>query len=307
MYEHFEGLFVDKETNIFISYKWNDISREEVDKICKILVFYQINPVRDIYKLKYGNSIKEYMNRISECDGAILLICDEYFFSINCMYEGILAMKNRKNRTLIRMVESSVFSNDFKRKIAEFWDNYEVAGMLGDDKEKLKIVRENYQNFVFWISDINSVSPKDTVQFEIQLKKHIERVMIESFNYLNMIGDLNSSKYIVISKVCDPACEDYYYYKNIGYSIQDSPVDYFKCFYNFDLLLEKCNTKEPINIHINNVVGIEEGNRGVDFAKYYFVIPTQKSLDKLAFEEKFGIERSEIEYDKRRIIVNYLE
>ena len=75
------------------------------------------------------------------------------------------------------------------------------------------------------------------------------------------------------------------------------------CFYNFVLSLERCDNNEHVDISINNVVGIEEGNWGVNFAKYYFVIPKQKSLDALAFEEKLDKEKSEIEFDKRRLIV----
>lgn len=161
MKERFEALSVGKETNFFISYKWNKISEDEADRICQQLVLYQVNPVRDAYRLKYGNSIMSYMNSINECDGVILLICKEYFFSINCMYEGITAMQNCKNRTLIRMVDSSVFSNEFRKEIAEFWDGFDATGMLGADKEKLIKVRENYQEFVFWISDTNSVNPED--------------------------------------------------------------------------------------------------------------------------------------------------
>lgn len=304
MKERFEALSVDKETSFFISYKWNEISEKEADRICKQLALYQINPVRDKYRLKYGNSIMSYMNSLNECNGVILLICDEYFFSINCMYEGITAMQNCKNKTLIRMVDSSVFSNEFKRKIAEFWDDFDATGMLGADKEKLKKVRENYQKFVFWISDTNSVNPDNTMQFVNELKKHIAKVFLESFNYSNMVEDLISSKEIVISKVCDPVCEEFYHYKNIDYSIQESPVEYFKCFYNFVLSLEKCDTKELVDISINNVVGIEEGKCGINFSKYYFVIPKQESLDTLAFEEKLGKDKSDIEYDKRRLIVN---
>lgn len=43
---------------------------------------------------------------------------------------------------------------------------------------------------------------------------------------------------------------------------------------------------------------------GLDFSKYYFVIPMQESLDKLAYEEKLGKERSEIKYFMRRIIIH---
>lgn len=109
---------------------------------------------------------------------------------------------------------------------------------------------------------------------------------------------------IVISDVCDLVGEERYNYKNIYYFIQESPVKYFKCFYSFIFILERCDIKENVDISINNVVGIEEGNWETNFSKYYFVILKQSSLDTLAFEEKLGKDISEVKYDKRRIIIS---
>lgn len=305
MKECFETLAVKRKIDFFISYKWNEISEDEANRLCKQLALYQINPIRDKYNLEYGDSIVSFMNSLKECDGVILIICEEYFFSINCMYEGIIAMKNCKKKSLIRLVENSIFTDKVKRKVAEFWDNFDETKVLGDEKEKLKQVRENYQEFVFWITDTNVVKPDDIIQFEKELKKHVEKVFLESYNYYNMVEDLINSKKVQISKVCDPICEEYYYYRNINYIIQDSPVEYFKCMYNFILLLEKYDAKELVNISINNVVGIEEGNFGENYSKYYFVIPKQESLDTLAYEEKLDKDKSEIEYDMRRITIYF--
>ena len=304
MNERFETLSVDKELNFFISYRWDPASKKEADRICEQLVLYQINPIRDVYILKYGESIKNYMDNLSACDGAILIISKDYFFSLNCMYEGIIAMQNCKNRTQIRMVDNSVYSNEFKKKILEFWKGFDAAGIFGDDEKKLELVRDNYQKFVSWISDTNSVLPNDINEFKHELNKHIGKIAMESFDYSSLVKDLCVSKDVIISKVCDPTCEEHYHYKNINYSVQESPVKYFKCFFNFIITLEKCDTKESVDIAINNVVGIQAGNFGTNFSKYYFVIPTQNSLDTLAFEEKIGKRISEIEYDRRRVIIN---
>lgn len=305
MKEYFEALSADTEINLFISYKWNEMSEKEADKVCEWLSTYQINPIRDKYRLKYGDSINAYMDSIKKCNGAILIISDDYFFSINCMYEGIIAMQECKNKVMIRRVENSVFSIEFRKKIKEFWENFDATGIFGDDKEKLEKVLGHYQEFVFWISDTNANSNISEEQLTDELKKHIAKIELESFSYDNMIQDLISSKEIVISKVCDPIAEERYHYRNISYSIHASFVDYFKGFYDFVLSLEKIDTGELVDIVINNVVGIQEGNWGEDFSKYYFVIPKQESLDELAFAEKIGKEKSEVEYDKRRIIVRF--
>lgn len=305
MKEQFGTLVGNKEMRFFISYKWNLISDQEADRICEQLCCFQINPIRDKFCLNYGDSIMSYMNTLCRCDGVIILISDDYFFSVNCMYEGILAMQNCKNKSIIRILENSVFSKEFSSKIVEYWDSYNSNGMFDGDKEKINKIYENYQEFVFWVKDTNAVNSDDYKKFEKELKKFISRVFLEGSEYMCMVEDLESSKFVAVSKVCDSSCEEYYRYKNIKYSIHNSPVDYFNCLYNFVITLEKFDTNECEDIQINNVVGIQEGNMGDNFSKYYFVIPTQDSLDKLAFEEKLEKEKSEIEYDKRRIVISF--
>lgn len=295
----------EKERNIFISYKWNEISEKEMKIISNKLMLIQINAIVDKYNLKYGNSITEYMTNLIYCDGVILIICDDYFFSMNCMYEGVMAMKEMKNKTIIRMVENSIYEPRQKEKIKKYWNNYDETGIIGSEKNKLKMVRENYQEFIAWITDTNTVRPNDITQFEKELDIYVSKVYFESDIYTNMVSDLIVSKSVVISKVCDTICEEYYRFKNISYSTQESPINDFKCLFDFKLILEKINTNEIVKMPIKNVVGIESGNLGEKFAKYYFVIPRQDSLETLAYEEKFKKDKSKIEYNRRRITINF--
>ncbi len=108
-------------------------------------------------------------------------------------------------------------------------------------------------------------------------------------NQINPIRDkysLCNSKSVTISKLCDPVGEEQYFFKNINYFIQESPVSRFRCFCNFVLHLVKCDTNEETKIQINDVVGIELGNSGENFSKYYFVIPEHESLERAFFKEK---------------------
>lgn len=306
MEEKFEKLLnEEKERNIFISYKWNEISEKEMKIISNKLMLIQINAIVDKYNLKYGNSITEYMTNLIHCDGVILIICDDYFFSMNCMYEGVMAMKEMKNKTIIRMVENSIYEPRQKEKIKKYWNNYDETGIIGSEKNKLKMVRENFQEFIAWITDTNTVRPNDITQFEKELDIYVSKVYFESDIYMNMVKDLIVSKSVVISKVCDTICEEYYRFKNISYSTQESPINDFKCLFDFKLILEKINTNEIVNMSIKNVVGVESGNLGEKFAKYYFVIPRQDSLETLAYEEKFKKDKSKIEYNRRRITINF--
>ena len=304
MTERYEPLSVSKEMNFFISYKWNNESEVEADRICDELVRYQINPIRDKYSLEYGRSIKEFMDGLKDCDGVILIICEEYFLSLNCMYEGISTMQFCKNRTIIRILEDEIFSLEFKKKVLDFWEKYDLNGLANSDLEKLNIVRNGFQDFLSWISDTNSAKSKETTIFSKQLKKHISKVYLEGSAYFDMVEDLTSSKMVTISKVCDPVGEEQYIYKSIDYSIQDSPVARFRCLYNFVLHLVKCDTNEETKIQINDVVGIEPGNLGADFSKYYFVIPERESLERAFFKEKMGEDKCDINFDKHGITIS---
>lgn len=304
MQDRYEAFQPIEQLSIFISYKWNEISEREADRLCQVLELSKIRPIRDKYCLQYGESIKEFMNSITMCYGVILIICDDYFYSINCMYEGITTMLNCKKTAIIRMVESSIYNMEFKQKIKKHWDEFIKGELSVGDLEKAELICNNIDDFITWISDTNSVAPNDSSQFEKELNKHIAKMSLNISSYQDMVIDLMNSKYVTISKVCEPACEERYFFRNIDFSIQNSPVQEFSCFYNFVITLDRIDKKENVDIYINSVVGIEEGTMGADFSKYYFVIPKQESLETLAFEEKIGKEKSEIEYNKHRIIIN---
>lgn len=90
MKECFETLAVKRKIDFFISYKWNEISEDEANRLCKQLALYQINPIRDKYNLEYGDSIVSFMNSLKECDGVILIICEEYFLGIQSFLGSLL-------------------------------------------------------------------------------------------------------------------------------------------------------------------------------------------------------------------------
>ena len=125
------------------------------------------------------------------------------------MYEGITAMLNRKNMTIIRLIEQTVITQEFRKTVSKHWNDYEKEEMPDYDKEKLRIIKEHYQEFLTWICDTYLVSQEENKQFCRELEKYIEKVFLETGNYLNMMEDLIGSKYIIISKVCPPCKRTY--------------------------------------------------------------------------------------------------
>lgn len=74
-----------KPVEIFLSYSW--ANKKIADKIYYDLTLVGLNVIKDDHTLKYTDRISDFMSRIRKTDFAILLVCDNYLKSINCMTE----------------------------------------------------------------------------------------------------------------------------------------------------------------------------------------------------------------------------
>lgn len=74
-----------KPPEIFISYSW--ANKKIADKIYYDLTFVGFVVIKDDHTLKYADKISDFMKKIRKSDFAIVLICDNYLKSINCMTE----------------------------------------------------------------------------------------------------------------------------------------------------------------------------------------------------------------------------
>lgn len=74
-----------KRPEIFLSYSW--AKKNIADKIYYDLIFVGFNVIKDDHNLKYTNRLPDFMQKIRQADFALLLICDNYLKSINCMTE----------------------------------------------------------------------------------------------------------------------------------------------------------------------------------------------------------------------------
>ena len=89
-----------KKKNLFLSYCWKDSN--EADKIYDFFKSSRnIELHRDTIDIGKWESIKEYMQSISDMDYTILLISDVYLKSANCMYEVLEVMRDRNYRDKI--------------------------------------------------------------------------------------------------------------------------------------------------------------------------------------------------------------
>lgn len=76
-----------KRPEIFLSYSW--VNKKIADKIYYDLTFVGFDVVKDDHSLKYTDKISDFMKKIRKSEFALLLICDSYLKSINCMTEII--------------------------------------------------------------------------------------------------------------------------------------------------------------------------------------------------------------------------
>lgn len=94
---------IEENVKIFISYCWAD--KDVVDLIDKeFQELYGIKFTRDQRDLKFKQSIRAFMQGLSEHDYVIIVISDSYIKSDNCMYEVMEVMRDRKYRDKIYCV-----------------------------------------------------------------------------------------------------------------------------------------------------------------------------------------------------------
>lgn len=103
---------------IFLSYSHSDT--QNADEIESFIREFQIDLIRDIKRLKYKDSILEFMNSAKEKDFLIALISEKYLKSENCLYE-LISVLHKKNNILPIIVNS--YKEIDSIKLAQYWDN----------------------------------------------------------------------------------------------------------------------------------------------------------------------------------------
>lgn len=199
---------------IFLSYNWENETVAE-----RIYIYLKSSPMIKLHKDKIDinswGSIKEYMNSIQNVDYTILLISDEYLKSINCMYEVLEVMKDRKyeNKIFPAVISKSIYTSIGRAKYVKYWKNkYEELhselkelepheiGNLGKDLKEIQDIKSNIAEFLDKIAYMNNPRIEDvSVQIEEKIKQkfdlHIEKnkyVSTESNNFYK--AELNSKK-----------------------------------------------------------------------------------------------------------------
>lgn len=175
---------------IFLSYSWKD--SEEADKICKYFKNdYNIELHRDILDINKWNSIRDYMESLSNMDYMIILISDAYLKSVNCMYEVLQIMRDRNYRDRIfpAVINNEIYDSINRAKYVEYWQdefkkleeklNYlsvQNLGKLPEDLKRRQDISSNIAEFLGVVSDMNNPNINDICE-EIEKKLDIKNLL----------------------------------------------------------------------------------------------------------------------------------
>ena len=156
---------------IYISYRQKQPARAIVRNwLCPSLKRADIDYCIDEEDCGFGHNIEHFEREIGDADNVLIILSDLYFYSINCMYELALVVKNRKHRKPPVLVSL----DDFSRKdeqyntIYAYWQNQLEQirqNMRGDrsrdlpfisDLEKVQLILANFGEAWKLICDINT-------------------------------------------------------------------------------------------------------------------------------------------------------
>jgi tetratricopeptide (TPR) repeat protein len=159
--------------SIFISYNHkNNKSKNVADSFCKFSEnIFEIHI--DNKDLHYGENIQEYMKKIRKFDFSLIILCDEYLKSRNCMYEALEFMRDdnySKRMSFIIMNNVKIFNEEDRLEYIQFWKTKydeldkkrETLDTLDQEDciKELKIYKNiqiNIGQFLSFISNIKSV------------------------------------------------------------------------------------------------------------------------------------------------------
>lgn len=156
--------------NVFLSYCWSD------DHIANSIYDYfknhkDIELHRDKIDIGTWESIKEYMQSISNMDYTIILISDAYLKSVNCMYEALEVMRDRnyKDKIFPAIIFKEIYNPLVRAEYVKYWENQfkelqetllgisiQNLGKLAQNLKKIQDISSNISEFLDTVSDLNN-------------------------------------------------------------------------------------------------------------------------------------------------------
>lgn len=158
---------------IYISYSWKQPAKSIVKNwLCPCLKQSNIDYSIDVKDCGYGHDIEAFEREIGQADNVLVVLSNSYFYSLNCMYELALIIKNGIVSNRVRLVNLEDFSRtyDMYRKVYDNWcynalqlqqnlsnDEYRDRPLL-NELEKVNTILIHFDKAWEYIQKINTLS-----------------------------------------------------------------------------------------------------------------------------------------------------
>lgn len=249
--------------NIFLSYcQKNSNVADNIDSHFKDNQDIVLH--RDMIDIKPWNSIKEYMQSITDMDYAILLISDEYLKSANCMYEVLEVMRDKKykNRIFTAVINHKIYDPIIRANYIKYWENQfnelhnvleEIStqnlGGLSYDLKRYQDISSNIADFLSLVSDMNNPNISDvSIRIEEKLKANglIENQKSQKKN--DLFSTLGIEKTQDNSKITDLEINKFLKesFKQIVHLLSDLCLQFEKENSHFQILKEQIDANSVI-------------------------------------------------------------
>lgn len=112
---------------IYISYSWKQPAMSIVKNwLCPCLKQSNIDYSIDVKDCGYGHDIEAFEREIGQADNVLVVLSNSYFYSLNCMYELALIIKNGIVSNRVRWVSLEDFcrTHIMYNTVCSYWKEY---------------------------------------------------------------------------------------------------------------------------------------------------------------------------------------
>lgn len=186
---------------IYISYSWKQPAMSIVKNwLCPCLKQSNIDYSIDVKDCGYGHDIEAFEREIGQADNVLVVLSNSYFYSLNCMYELALIIKNGIVSNRVRLVNLEDFSRtyDMYRKVYDNWcynalqlqqnlsnDEYRDRPLL-NELEKVNTILTHFDKAWEYIQKINTLS------FEQLSANQFQKLITHIRGELLLYDDINT-------------------------------------------------------------------------------------------------------------------
>lgn len=186
---------------IYISYSWKQPAMSIVKNwLCPCLKQSNIDYSIDVKDCGYGHDIEAFEREIGQADNVLVVLSNSYFYSLNCMYELALIIKNGIVSNRVRLVNLEDFSrtDDMYRKVYDNWcynalqlqqnlsnDEYRDRPLL-NELEKVNTILTHFDKAWEYIQKINTLS------FEQLSANQFQKLITHIRGELLLYDDINT-------------------------------------------------------------------------------------------------------------------